>query len=124
MFCKARFCIIEKIDCCKFSKSVFITKQVSIKLTVVTGNQVSKGQAYAGCEVDMLRLFEGIDYTDFNKPIAEIILDKKSGYFYWNNNYQPIPDEKLEALLLEVAKRKKQEEKDFKIAIKEANQGF
>ena len=72
----------------------------------------------------MLRLFEGNDYTDFNNPIAQIILDKKSGYFYWNNNYQPIPDEKLEALLLEVATRKKQEEKDFKIAIKEANQGF
>jgi len=108
----------------EFSKSGYATKKISIKAAGVTKEQVSVGQKYSSWEVSMLHFVEGIDYSALDKPVGEIFFDKKTGYFDWNSDFNLGLYEKIQAMEKEIAAKRKQEEKDYETAIKEAEKAY
>jgi len=108
----------------EFQKSGYATKKISVKASGVTKDQVSVGQKYSSWEVSMLHFVEGIDYSALDKPVGEIFFDSKTGYFDWNANYNLGLYEKIVEMEEKINTKRKQDEKDFQTAIKEASKAY
>lgn len=115
----------------EFVKEGFATKKISVKTAGITLEDVSIGQKYDPWIVDMIPIMEGVDYSALEKPIGEIFMDPKSGFFDYNADYSLAIYEKIEALKEAVEKAKEEEEerqkqiqKDYDSAMKDAEKAL
>lgn len=108
----------------EFAKPGYATKKISVKAGGVTKEKVSIGQKYSAWTVGMIPFVKGIDYSALDNPVGEIYFDEKTGYFDWNANFNLGIFEKIAAMEKEVAAQKKQNEKDFASALKEADKAM
>lgn len=104
----------------EFSKPGYATKKISVKSSGVTKDQVSVGQKYDSWQVSMLHFVQGVDYSALDKPVGEIYFNQKTGYFDWDADYTLGVYQQIEEMMDEVEKKKKEADKAFNSALKEA----